>query len=169
MIRLSRRNGWWLIALAVLAIAAGLRALGALQPLDNAFADQRARLFTHEVRSDIVIVGIDAASLAALDQWPWPRRYHAKLVEELSRAAPDRVFIDIDFSSQSNALDDAVLEAALAKPRDYPLVLPTFFQRATGGDGELLVSKPLRRFARRTERAVVNGEPGSDGRTREWR
>ena len=43
MIRLSRRSGWWLIALAVLAIAAGLRAPGALQSIDNAFADQRAR------------------------------------------------------------------------------------------------------------------------------
>jgi len=169
MIRLGRRNGWGLIALATATLVSVLAVSGALTALENAGADMRARVLMHEVPSDIVIVAIDAASLAALDHWPWPRRHHAKLVEEISRAAPDSVFMDIDFSSQSNALDDAVLEAALAKPRDYPLVLPTFFQRATGGDGELLVSKPLRRFARRTERAVVNGEPGSDGRTREWR
>ena len=169
MIRLGRRNGWGLIALATATLVSVLAVSGALTALENAGADMRARMLMHEVPSDIVIVAIDAASLAALDHWPWPRRHHAKLVEEISRAAPDSVFMDIDFSSQSNALDDAVLEAALAKPRDYPLVLPTFFQRATGGDGELLVSKPLRRFARRTERAVVNGEPGSDGRTREWR
>ncbi len=169
MIRFRHRNGWGLIALAAAALVSVLAATGALSTLENAGADARSRLLMREVRSDIVIVGIDAASLAALDQWPWPRRYHAKLVEELSRAAPDRVFIDIDFSSQSNALDDAVLEAALAKPRDYPLALPTFFQRSNGDDGTLSVSKPLRRFARRTENAVVNGEPGADGRTRQWR
>ena len=169
MIRVGHRISWGLIALAATALVSVLAATGALSALENAGAEARARLLMREVRSDIVIVGIDAASLAALDQWPWPRRYHAKLVGKLSRAAPDRVFMDIDFSSQSNALDDAVLEAALAKPRDYPLALPTFFQRANGTDGTLSVSKPLRRFARRTESAVVNGEPGSDGRTRQWR
>ena len=169
MIRVGRRHGWWLTAAAAFVLVAALRATGALQALENSIADTRARWMMREVSSDIVIVEIDARSLAALDQWPWPRRHHAKLVEQLTRAAPDSVFLDIDFSSQSNALDDAVLEAALARPRDYPLALPTFFQRTHGADGSLLISKPLRRFARRTERAVVNGEPGSDGRTREWR
>jgi len=167
MIRVGRRHGWWLVAATALVLVVALRATGALQALENAVADTRARWMVREVQSDIVIVGIDAKSLAALDQWPWPRRHHAKLVEQLTHGAPDSVFLDIDFSSQSNALDDAVLESALARPRDYPLALPTFFQRTN--DGSLVISKPLRRFARRTERAVVNGEPGSDGRTREWR
>ena len=96
MIRFRHRNGWGLIALAAAALVSVLAATGALSTLENAGADARSRLLMREVRSDIVIVGIDAASLAALDQWPWPRRYHAKLVEELSRAAPDRVLIDID-------------------------------------------------------------------------
>jgi diguanylate cyclase (GGDEF)-like protein/PAS domain S-box-containing protein len=169
MIRVGRRHGWWVIALAAFALVAGLRTTDALQALENAGADARARLLVREVHSDIVIVGIDANSLAVLDQWPWPRRHHAKLVEELTRAAPASVFLDIDFSSPSNALDDAVLEAALAKPRNFPLALPIFFQRASGTDGTIAISKPLRRFARRTESAVVNGEPGPDGRTREWR
>ena len=77
MIRFSRRYGWWLIALAAFVLIGGLRATGQLQPLENAAADARARLLMREVRSDIVIVGIDAASLAALDEWPWPRRHHA--------------------------------------------------------------------------------------------
>src|SRR6478736_3939461 len=136
MIRVGPRNRWGLIALAAAALVSVLAATGALSGLENASAEARARLLMREVHSDIVIVGIDAASLAALDQWPWPRRNHAKLVGELSRAAPDRVFLDIDFSSQSNALDDAVLEAALAKPRDFPLALPTFFQRSSGTDGQ---------------------------------
>jgi diguanylate cyclase (GGDEF)-like protein/PAS domain S-box-containing protein len=169
MTRGSRRYGWWLVALAALTVAGGLRATGQLQSLENAAADMRARLMMREVRSDIVIVGIDAASLAELNEWPWPRRHHAKLVEQLAQGAPASVFLDIDLSSQTRSLDDALLEAALAKPRDFPVMLPTYFQNASGTDSALVVSKPLRRFARRTEQAVVNGLAGPDGLTREWR
>jgi len=169
MIQLCRRHGWWLTALAALILVGGLRALGQLQPLENAAADMRARLMSHEVRSDIVIVGIDAASLAALNEWPWPRSHHAKLMDQLRHAGPSSVFLDIDFSSQTQSLDDASLEAALAKPRDFPVSLPIFFQNASGSDADLVISKPLRRFARRTERAVVNLMAGADGLTRQWR
>ena len=169
MIRLARRHGWWLIALAAFALVAGLRVLGQLQPLENAFADQRAQWFLHEVRSDIVIVAIDGASLSELDQWPWPRRHHAALLKQLARASPRSVFIDVDFSSTSNALDDAVLESALAKPRDFPVYLPMYFQRASSQDTSLIVSAPRMRFQRRTERAVVTAEPDRDGLTRRWR
>jgi CHASE2 domain-containing sensor protein len=62
---------------AVLAIFAGtyfLHANGRLARVDNAIADARASVLNHERASDIVIVGIDADSLAALNEWPWPRR-----------------------------------------------------------------------------------------------
>ncbi len=170
MMRFARRHGWWLTALAAFALVAILSASGRLRPLENAAVDARARFLTHEVDSDIVIVGIDANSITVLDQWPWPRRHHAKLIEQLTPAAPRSVFLDIDFSSQSNALDDALLEAALAKPRDYAVILPTYFQHSSGTEQTLITAAPLRRFARRTERAVVNGEPpGADGLTRSWR
>src|SRR3569832_747371 len=101
MRRLARHTGW-LIALACFALVCGLRAGGALLPWENALADQRAKLLEHAARSDIVIVEIDAASLAALDEWPWPRKYHAKLIEKIAAANPRSVFLDIDFSAQSN-------------------------------------------------------------------
>jgi diguanylate cyclase (GGDEF)-like protein/PAS domain S-box-containing protein len=169
MIRVGRRHGWWLIALAVFVLVGAARLAGWMRPLENAAADARARALTHEVRSDIVIVGIDAASLATLDEWPWPRRHHAELVDRLSAASPARVFFDIDFSSLSNPLDDALLEAALAKPRDYPLVLPTFFQYRSPTDERFIVVKPRPRFARRAELAAVNRQVGPDGLTRAWR
>jgi diguanylate cyclase (GGDEF)-like protein/PAS domain S-box-containing protein len=169
MSRISRRHGWWLIAVAVFALAAGLAALGRLQPLDNAFADQRAKLLTHEVHSEIVIVGIDAASISALEQWPWPRRHHAALLGQLAQTAPRSVFLDIDFSSLSNQIDDALLESALVKPRDFPVILPSFFQSSSGTDGSLIMSEPRPRFARVTELAVVNASSGRDGLTRTWR
>ena len=169
MIGFRRRNGGWWIALAVLALVAALAAGGVLRPYENLLADARAKLLAREVRSDIVIVEMDAASLAQLDRWPWPRNYHAKLLGEIAAAKPRSVFMDIDFSSQSSGLDDAVLEAALAKRRDFPVMLPTFFQPRTGTDATLTVSEPLPRFARHVELATVNHQPTADGLTRAWR
>ena len=169
MIRLGRRQNWWLIALAGFLAVAALRMGGLLQPLENSFSDARAKLLRREVASEIVIVGIDPASLAALDEWPWPRKYHADMLAQLSRAAPRRVFLDIDFSSQSNPFSDAFLESALSRPRDFPIVLPVFQQYRNADDDTLVVRKPLPRFARRVELAAVNGIPGADGLTREWR
>src|ERR1044072_5163227 len=127
MIRLGRRKTWWLIALATFLVVGALHVGGKLRGLENSADDARARLLRREVRSDVVIIGIDAASSAALDQWPWPRTHHAKLIEQLSQSAPRRVFFDVDFSSASNSLGDAVFDAALARRRNYPVVLPVFF------------------------------------------
>ncbi|HTU67631.1 MAG TPA: EAL domain-containing protein [Steroidobacteraceae bacterium] len=166
---MTRRHGWWLLALAVFAAVCGLRAGGVLRPYENLLADARAKLLEHEVRSDIVIVEIDAASLATLDRWPWPRRLHADLLKRLAESKPRSVFLDIDFSSASNALDDAVLEGALTHPRDFPVYLPTYFQYGGGGDDTLVVNEPLPRFGRQVQLAVVNHVPGADGLTRQWR
>jgi diguanylate cyclase (GGDEF)-like protein/PAS domain S-box-containing protein len=166
--RLGRRHGWWIIALAVFGLVALLRAGGYLQTLEYAAADARARILSHQVQSDIVIVGIDSRSLAALDRWPWPRRHHASLIDQLSRSAPQRVFFDIDFSSNSNALDDAVLESALARWSGKPILLPAFFQAVTAADGTTVLTQPLERFTRHVELAAVNRRPGDDGLERTW-
>ncbi|HEX5162578.1 MAG TPA: EAL domain-containing protein [Steroidobacteraceae bacterium] len=164
-----RRHRWWLVALGTLTVILALETSGQLRALENSATDLRARLLRREVPSDIVIVGIDSASLEKLDSWPWPRRYHAKLLEQLTRAAPRRVFLDIDLSSNSTALDDALLDSALARRRDFPVLLPTFTQYSNGIDAQRIVSRPLPRFARSGELVAVNGEPDPDGFTRQWR
>jgi diguanylate cyclase (GGDEF)-like protein/PAS domain S-box-containing protein len=163
------RHGWWIAAALVFVLAVALRGAGSFQPLENALADLRARLAAHAVESEIVIVGIDARSLAAYKRWPWPRRHHADLVRALDRAAPGAVFLDIDFSAESNALDDAALESALAAWRGAPIVLPAFFQDASATDPRPLLTRPLARFERHARLAAVNRLPGPDGLERVWR
>ena len=111
--------------------SAALRAIGLLQPLENAAADARARLLMREVRSDIVIVGIDAASLAALERVAVAAA-PSRETGRSARGTPRRpACSSTSISARSpTSLDDALLEAALAKPRDFPVVLPTFFQNA---------------------------------------
>ena len=168
MIRISRRQRWWLIALAALGVVAALSGTGQLRGLENAAADARARVLRREVPSDIVIVGIDSASVHALDTWPWPRRHHAKLLQNLIPAKPRRVFFDVDFSSPTNSLDDAMLDSALARRRDFSVLLPAFTQYARGAEGQRIVSRPLPRFARSADLVAVNGDADVNGTTREW-
>jgi len=170
VIRLARRHARWLIAATAFALVCGLRIAGALAPLENWAADTRARLLTHEVHSDTVIVGIDAQSLAALETWPWPRTYHARLLQRLFAAdpAPSRVFMDIDFSSSQGGLDDAALELALMKA-PVPVLLPTFYSYATGSGEGLLATRPLPSFARHAQQVSVIRQTDADGFTRSWR
>jgi diguanylate cyclase (GGDEF)-like protein/PAS domain S-box-containing protein len=169
MILIGRRQIWWLIALTTLLIVGGLDFTDQMRPLENAATDARARLLQREVPSNVVIVGIDAASLKELESWPWSREHHANLIRQLSLASPRRVFLDIDFSSPSNDIGDAVFDSALARRRDFPVLLPTFFQYASSADQHLIISRPLPRFARSVDLAGVNGVSGPDGLTREWR
>lgn len=167
--RLTLSRDGWITALAVLALVLLARGAGLLQTLEFAASDARARLLLREVSSDVVIVGIDAQSLAALDRWPWPRRHHAELIRRLADAAPRRVFLDIDFSSRSNELDDAVLESAIAAWSGEPIALPAFLQSLTAADRRISETRPLERFARHARIVSVNREPAADGMQREWR
>src|SRR5690606_12531855 len=114
----------------VLAIFAGtyfLQASGGLARIENVVAEARATVLRHERASEIVIVGIDADSLAALNEWPWPRRHHARLLQMLKPAAPKALFVDIDFSARSTEEDDALLEKALVDWSGTPVYLASHF------------------------------------------
>lgn len=169
--RIARRHGRWLIAAAAVALVCLLRATGALQPLENAAADARARLLVREVPSDIVIIGIDGRSLEELESWPWGRHVHANLLKNIfagDAAAPRRVFFDIDFSSRQSQLTDAAFEGALAAARG-PVFLTVFSQQTSGQRDATVVTPPLERFARHVELVAVNRVIESDSLTRTWR
>jgi diguanylate cyclase (GGDEF)-like protein/PAS domain S-box-containing protein len=157
---------------AVLAIFAGtylLHATGRFARVENAISETRSIALRRERDSDIVIVGIDAESLAALNEWPWPRRHHARLLQMLRPASPKSVFIDIEFGSHTTEYDDGLLERALADWKGTPVYLASHFQARSGADTSLTVTKPLPRFAAHAELASVTLEPGPDGLVRDMR
>ncbi len=158
-----------LIVLAAFACAAALQLVGALRPIDDALADWRARRLARTVNSDVVIVGIDHSSIDVLGEWPWPREYHARLIGQITRAAPRALFLDLDLSTLSNTYDDALLETALARPRDYPLQLPVIVRPASTAGGEPDVKAPRTRFVRGVEIVIEAHEVAADGLTRTWR
>jgi diguanylate cyclase (GGDEF)-like protein/PAS domain S-box-containing protein len=164
-----RRYVWPAIAVLAFAAVAALRAGGHLEFIEREAVEARARLLQREVDSDIVIVGIDAVSLAELDTWPWPRRHHARLIERLAVAGPRHVFVDIDFSSPSREADDARLEAALDAWTGAPIILPAFLQQASGADTGAVLRRPLDRFARHAMLASANQLLDADSLVRRFR
>jgi diguanylate cyclase (GGDEF)-like protein/PAS domain S-box-containing protein len=155
--------------LAIFVSSLSLHQTGRLARVENAVAETRAVALSHTRASDIVIVGIDSDSLRALNEWPWPRRHHARLLQMLRPAAPKSLFVDIDFGSHSTEEDDALLERALADWAGTPVYLASHFQARSGADGALVVTPPLERFAQHAELASVILEPGADGLVRDMR
>lgn len=62
------------------------------------------------IPTNVVIVGVDDESLEALGRWPWPRDYHAQLIETISRGNPAAIGVDIIFAEESGQ-DEALIRA----------------------------------------------------------
>ena len=121
---------WPAIAAPILGATAFLHcgAIRARRPSGRRRTRGRARA---RVCRDIVIVGIDARSLQALNEWPWPRRHHARLLQQLKRAQRrssvpgHRLQLEL-----ADAEDDSLFERALAEWQGASVVLAAHFQAA---------------------------------------
>jgi PAS domain S-box-containing protein len=154
------------LAAAVILLVAGLASAGGLlAPFDDGFADLRFQLVQREASGNVVVIGIDARSLRALDTWPWPRRRHAELLDRLAEAGARNVLIDVDFSARTAPEDDAALGAAIAR---FPgtVVLPAFAQRERTRDGALVETLPLAELGRAARLGSVNVRQANDGLVR---
>src|SRR3982751_469004 len=111
LIALLRRR-WRPLALGLAACAGVLAGVGELGAgAEHMVQDWRFALRRHAASGDLAIVEIDAHSIGRIDRWPWPRRNHAALIDQLRRAGAAAIAFDVDFSSRSNPDDDARLEA----------------------------------------------------------
>ena len=68
------------------AAAAALWLAGVLVPLDRSLQTAFFGMQTRNASGGLVVVEMDAASLAAIRRWPWDRAHYAKLVDELDAA-----------------------------------------------------------------------------------
>ena len=82
----------------------------------------------------IVLVGIDDASLAELQQrWPWPRDIHARLIEALSTAGAAVIAFDVLFEFPSVPAEDADLAHAIARAGNVVLAAGLVQQETSHG------------------------------------
>jgi EAL domain-containing protein (putative c-di-GMP-specific phosphodiesterase class I)/CHASE2 domain-containing sensor protein len=162
----SRRPGVILLLLAMSAIAGlALYFSGAGGGVERSLSTLRASLRTHPASGAFVLVEMDAKSLRAMDQWPWPRSVHARALQALERAGASTIAFDIDFSSRSRTEEDARFAEALDKA-SVPVILPTFRQYASQGSEKVIEAVPLPALRRHAQLAAVNIFPDGDGLVR---
>lgn len=104
-------------------VIAGIVSLGLFSGLELSLTD---RLFgPRPVDSRIIIVGIDAKSLAELGQWPLPRAVIADGIRNIAAGDPASIGVDIIFADPSRLgeADDSALEKVL-RESPVPIVLP---------------------------------------------
>jgi diguanylate cyclase (GGDEF)-like protein/PAS domain S-box-containing protein len=154
---------------AVFGLITVLYLAGGLQAVERGLIDARFSLTTRAAESDLVLVTIDPRSLETLNVWPWPRGYHATVVENLLDAGARKVAFDIDFSSRSIADEDLELERALARAEPR-VVLPVFqqWQKDPSGEYRLDESGPIPPFLRHVDLATINVRPETDGLVRRY-
>jgi diguanylate cyclase len=143
-----RLFGWALLA----AMICGLTGLG--RPLEDMLRTGRNVVRKHQASGDIVIVALDDRSIEKLEQWPWPRRRHAALVDELARLGAERIFFDIDFAARSDPTEDRLFAEALARQRPKVVLAA---QNIFAPDGRNTShNRPLPIFAAHAQTASIN-------------
>jgi PAS domain S-box-containing protein len=157
-----KKHAFWLtlfLALSALALTGGL------EWFERALMELRFRLVQRDAGDRLVLVEIDEPSLRRLDTWPWPRRYHAELLDRLFAAGAETVAFDVDFSSRSTPEADAAFAAALQRAGKRT-VLPVFRPKSQAGAETLGETLPLEMFQRHASLASVIVTPDSDSRVR---
>src|SRR5215813_6954653 len=102
-------------SILVFCVVTALHVVGWLDFIDNKLSDMRFWLVQSEATDRLALVTIDAPSLDQVGVWPWPRSLYANLLDRLFAAGAQDVTLDIDFSSESVAAEDARLAATLGR------------------------------------------------------
>ncbi len=144
------------------ALVAVIYLAGGLEALEYRLTDLRFQLTKQEASDGLVIVMIDPPSLGELSVWPWPRTYHAQLVDNLVAAGARHVAFDIEFSAESSAEADEALVRSFAAA-DKRVVLPIFKQLHQGKSGpEIILTEPLPALQPHVRLVSINAQPEKD-------
>ena len=130
-----------------------LGGIGATQPIDDFLRTIRNNFHHHSASGDIVLVSIDDNALREIGRWPWPRRYHAQLINRLTAAGAKRIFFDIAFDTKSNASDDQMLASAIGRSGRVTLAARG---RSGPDDMEQQVPEPLPMLAHNARLASIS-------------
>ena len=155
----------FVVGLVALASAQALHHAGLLTAFDDHVEARRSGLAPRPATGEVVVAALDAKSLAQNKQWPWPRRLHARAIDNLVAAGAEAIFFDIDFSATSTPGDDAALAQAITRA-DGRVTLPVFkhmWSSDSTAENFATVSRPLPALAKDAWLAGVNVRADGDG------
>jgi adenylate cyclase len=129
----TKRKAVLLVAVALIATALGTLAYAGrvlrgpeLETINARFA---IRGLERQNVAGVVVVGIDDSTFSDFRnqnlpaQWPFPRRYHARVIDELRRAGAKVIAFDVQFTEPTDTADDNALIEAVG--RAHNMVLAT--------------------------------------------
>jgi adenylate cyclase len=143
-----RRKRWLLIAVALAAsgIAVLGYATGTLYGIESQTVNTRfsIRGTDRSLVKDFVIVQVDQQTFnwfgnkrpPVPSNWPFPRRYHAQVIDNLTRAGARLIAFDVAFDHPTDPVDDDALITAVYRAHD--MVLATTSALASNGNTDVL-------------------------------
>lgn len=161
---LLRRFG---IPCLIILIASSVYLARGLEFLELELVDARLQIMDRAPESTVTLVAVDPDSLAELGPWPWPRDWHAQVIEQLYALGAQKVVVDIDLSGSTTDSADRALEETLARYRETT-ILAAFAQRQQSGapDTPLILTQPKDSYQRFSRLAAVALRPDIDGAVR---
>ena len=157
-----------LVVVAVIAAALGVaaRQSGVTRGLEQSSIDARFQIRGRTPPPPgFVLVAIDATTFndfrdaGMKSQFPFPRRYYARVLDHLHQAGARVIAVDIQFTEPSDPADDNALYDAIN--RDRPVVLATTEVKGNGQTAILGGNGNLRAAGARPGDTVFH--PDSDG------
>jgi adenylate cyclase len=119
-----------IVALLAVGVGIAIKQTGASRSLNNSSIDVRFTIRGHAMQPpNMAIVAIDGATFSYFSehhmasQWPFPRRYYARVLDDLHRAGARVIAVDIQFTEPTDQTDDNDLYNAVGN--DHPVVLGT--------------------------------------------
>lgn len=137
------------------------------QGLDYSLYDNYLQNFSQPADDKIIIVEIDEQSLSLLGDWPWPRSYHAQMINLLTQADADVIAYNVIFSNSNlTNQNDQLLSTAIED--SGRTILPLYFDRFFK-EGEVLEVLPAPEFREFAGLGHVNSYLDADGTLRSIR
>ncbi len=121
-----------------------------------------------EISDNLAIIAIDDATFNALNEtWPFPRNYHAKLIENLNKAGVRQIVFDVEFTENSYPEADHALAEAGARYNNVVYAGKVIHARKAGEPSQKLT--PISTVMRRgLSWGIVNMNADSDGFIRKY-
>jgi len=148
------------ISAFLLSITLLLTYTDTLWRFDRFFYDQQIKLFAKAPSQQIVIIEVDEKSLKGLGRWPWARRIHAQLLNQLTLIPTRAIALDFIFAEPDYNNPDNDLQLANAIKANQRVVLPVVIEQQ---DNRLIETVPLPMYAKYAYLGHVNVNPDKDG------
>jgi CHASE2 domain-containing sensor protein len=158
-------HGWAVLTAGLVAAlcGVGLWATHAAGSLEDTTVAARFQLRPAAPPDDLAVVGIDAATLsdyAAKASWPYPRSWHAQVIDELRRLGARKVVYDVQFTERTTRAEDLALYHAI---RRFPgTILATTETDGHGHTNVLGGEKNLAGIKARAAMATFPIQPGGE-------